>query len=123
MYIRLIVVMRWLFRFLGLVKEPEQWRLFRTPLTKVEDIAPRLDYFDYYQNLLSTTYRGQIYTARKLIDENFQIHIRINRDGWVTGHYELQPIHHLAHLLGVKLRKLHQPEITQLRGILIPETV
>lgn len=123
MYISLLKLVRWLYRFLGLTKEPESWRLFRTSITKVEELAPRLAYFGYYTNLASTTYRGQIYTARKLTDLDHQIHIRIYRDGWVTGHYELSPTHPIEHLSGIELRKLSPVEINWLRRILILEEV
>ena len=121
MYISLLKLVRWFYSFLGLVNEPKSWRLFRTPITKVEELAPRLAYCGYYANLVSSTYKGQIYTARKLTDLDHQLHIRIYKDGWVTGHYELSPIHPIEHLSGIELRKLRPVEINGLRRILILE--
>lgn len=83
----------------------EKHRLFvlRHPLTP-EQIADRLRPLRYYYNELSTTYKGQIYTVRKIVDYDHQIHLRFRKDGLVSGHYELRPeIHALEHLFGEEL--------------------
>jgi|GEM_PF-3038807 len=86
----------------------------------VEWIASRLRDHGYYYNVASTTYRKQIYTARKLIDHDHQIHLRFYSDGWVSGHYELQPVHPLEHLDGVELRALTKEESETIWNILLP---
>lgn len=71
----------------------------------------------YQYNALSSTYKKQIFTVRKLIDLDHQIHLRFYSDTWVSGHYELQgdqwPIEHLK---GKDLRALNEAEIFKLRG-------
>ena len=69
-----------------------------------EEITERLRSLGYYYNELSTTYKGQIYTMRKIVDFDHQVHLRFRKDGLVSGHYELRAdTHPLEHLFGVEL--------------------
>ena len=70
----------------------------------------------YQYNTMSHTYKKQIFTVRKLVDVDYQIHLRFYSDGWISGHYELQPDQYpLDHLMGVDLRPLTAEEILTLR--------
>jgi len=99
----------------------EKHKLFQIPdiLAHPVIIAKMLEGHSYYYNCLSTTYRKQIYTVRKLVDINHQYHLRFYKDGWVSGHYELRPEHPLEHLDGVELRSLNEQEKEELWKILI----
>lgn len=93
-------------------------RLFQLPkpLTPRE-IMHRLIDDGYQYNALSTTYRHQIWTIRKLTDVDHQIHLRFYSDRWVSGHSELQPeMWPMEHLQGKDLRPLNEGEIFKLRG-------
>jgi hypothetical protein len=106
--------------FGGFTEMEQRWRLFQLErrLTPRE-ISKRLIPLCYQYNALSTTYRKQIWTARKLTDVNHQIHLRFYGDGWVTGHYELQPEMWLvAHLKGRELRALTETEKQELDVLL-----
>ena len=71
----------------------------------------------YQYNTMSTTYKKQIFTVRKLTDIDHQIHLRFYSDGWVSGHSELQPeMWPSLHLQGRDLRPLNKDEIFKLRG-------
>ena len=98
---------------LGIKSEPKAFELFKSSIPSVEWLASKLRSRGYYYNDLSTTYRGQIYTVRKLIDLDHQLHLRIYRDGMVTGHYELRTEHISEHLKGVELRQLTSVEIKE----------
>lgn len=83
----------------------EKHRLFKLspPLTP-KQIAKRLRPLRYYYNELSTTYKGQIYTVRKILDHDHHLHLRFRKDGLVSGHYELRPdTHPLEHFFGEEL--------------------
>ncbi len=96
----------------------EKHKLFRLaePPTPREIYRRLID--DCYQyNTMSTTYKKQIFTVRKLTDLHHQLHLRFYSDGWVTGHSELQPeMWPIAHLTGRDLRSLNKDEIFKLRG-------
>ena len=103
--------------FGGYTKMEEKHKLFQLPKL----LAPRGIYKrlidDCYQYHLSSTYKGQIFTLRKLTDPNHQIHLRFYSDRWVTGHHELQPeMWPMLHLKGEGLRPLNEGEIFKLRG-------
>jgi len=102
---------------LGFKKEPKDFNLFRVNITNIEQLANKLRGGRYYYNDFSTTYKGQVYTVRKLLDLDHQIHLRIYKDGTVTGHYELRPEHATEHLKGIELRKLEPAEIEEVRGL------
>ena len=95
----------------------EKHKLFQLPkpLTPREIYRRLID--DCYQyNTMSTTYKKQIFTVRKLTDLDHQIHLRFYSDGWVSGHSELQPDQWpIAHLRGRDLRPLSQLEIIRLK--------
>ena len=98
----------------------EKHKLFQLPkpLTPRE-IYRRLIPECYQYNAMSTTFKRQIFTARKLTDLSHQIHLRFYSNGWVSGHYELQPDQWpLAHLRGRGLRPLNKGEISWLKTLL-----
>ena len=95
----------------------EKHKLFLRPkpLTP-EQIYSLLIPHCYQYNHISTTYKKQIFTVRKLTSTEYQIHLRFYSDGWVSGHYELQPEQYpLGHLWGVDLRQLNKGEILVIR--------
>jgi len=99
----------------------EKHKLFQLPNEYLDAkfIGYTLSGHRYYYDVASTTYKRQIYTVRKLIDLDHQIHLRFYSDGWVSGHYELRPdAHLLEHLDGVELRDLNDGERKEIRRIL-----
>jgi len=101
----------------GYTEMEEEHKLFKLErcLTPRE-IYRRLIPWCYQYNFASTTYRGQVWTVRKLTDVTHQIHLRFYEDGWVTGHYELQPeMWPWLHLRGRDLRALTEQEVSALR--------
>ncbi|GAI81567.1 unnamed protein product [marine sediment metagenome] len=104
--------------FGGYTKMEEKHKLFQLP----KPLHPRQIYSrlidDCYQyNALSSTYKKQIFTCRRLIDIDHQIHLRFYSDRWVSGHYELQPEQWpVEHLQGKDLRALSEGEIFKLKG-------
>jgi len=106
--------------FGGFSAMEEKHKLFRItlPLTPRE-ITKKLQKHGYYYNALSTTYLKQIWTVRKLVDQDHQYHLRFYSNGWVSGHYELRPDSHpLEHLGGMELRSLNKVELNAIRGYL-----
>ena len=104
--------------FGGYTKMEEKHKLFELPYPFTpREIYKRLLDDGYQYNTLSSTYKKQIFTVRKLIDLDHQIHLRFYSDRWVSGHYELQgdqwPVEHLQ---GKDLRALNKDEIFKLRG-------
>ncbi|KKM76485.1 hypothetical protein LCGC14_1379610 [marine sediment metagenome] len=100
--------------------EHAMFRLFHPPKSpfSVEGLGEVLRKHGFYYNSLSTTYRKQIYTARKILSWDHQIHIRFYSDGWVTGHGELRPeCHPLEHLEGVEVKPLSEGAIEEVRDI------
>lgn len=104
--------------FGGYTKMEEKHKLFHLP----KPLAPREIYRrlidDCYQyNTMSTTYKKQIFTVRKLTDLDHQIHLRFYSDGWVSGHSELQPDQWpLQHIRGRDLRPLNDAEVFKIKG-------
>ena len=98
----------------GFKKEPAEFNLFTTNIVSVEWLASKLRSKGYYYNDFSTTYLGQLYTVRKLLDLDHQYHLRVYPDR-ITGHYELRPEHASEHLKGIELRRLHPFEIEELK--------
>ncbi len=73
----------------------------------------------YQYNYVSTTYKKQIFTVRRLVDLTHQIHLKFYSDGWVSGHYELQAeADPFGHLGGKDLRELTKVETNEIREIL-----
>ena len=107
--------------FGGFSEMEEKHKLFQLskPLG-IKEIAEKVQTYSYYYNTLSTTYKKQIYTVRKLVDLDHQYHLRFYSDGWVSGHYELRPDSHpLEHLDGVELRSLTSEERQQIQKIFV----
>lgn len=95
----------------------EKHKLFQLPkpLTPRE-IYQKLIRDCYQHNVMSTTYKKQIFTVRKLVDLDHQIHLRFYSDGWISGHYELQPEQWPGeHLKGKDLRALNEDEIFKIQ--------
>jgi hypothetical protein len=105
--------------FFGGGKEMEQKHyMFRLPhpLTP-EDIWKKLWVSGWGYNALSHTYKGQIYTVRKLVPPRHQYHLRFYSNGDVSGHFEVDNIQFpLEHLDGVDLRPLNNEEIAALKA-------
>lgn len=77
--------------FGGYKEMEEEHKLFQMPQPLTPREISRILIDDCYKySALSTTYKKQIWTVRKLTDIDHQIHLRFYSDGWVTGHYELQ---------------------------------
>lgn len=92
------------------------------PLTP-EEIWGRLWPHDWGYNTTSTTYRGQIFTVKKLAPPKHQYHLRFYKDGVVTGHFEVDCINFpLEHLDGVDLRPLNEQEKQEIWQILTGES-
>jgi len=122
----------WLFKLIKLTRRirillggyksmEERFGLFRLPAPLLPQVLyARLIPHCYQYNYCSTTYRKQIFTVRRLTDTIHQVHLRFYKDGWVTGHYELQPEQDpLGHLQGVDLDTLDDEEITEIEKTLL----
>ncbi|GAI00710.1 unnamed protein product [marine sediment metagenome] len=98
----------------------EKHKMFQLPeLLTPREIYKRLIDDCYQYNTLSTTFRKQILTLRKLTDIDHQIHLRFYSDRWVSGHWELQPDQWpTQHLQGRDLRALNEGEVFKIRGML-----
>jgi len=85
------------------------------PMTP-EKIWDRLWVFGWGYNALSQTYKGQIYTLRKLVPPRHQYHLRFYTNGDVSGHFEVDNSQSpFEHLDGVNLRPLSNEEIDKLK--------
>ena len=82
-------------------------------------IYDRLIPLGYQYNFMSTTFKLQIFTARKLVSLGRQIHLRFYRCGVVSGHYELDPYFFpKRHLAGEELRRLNTKERAEVKKAL-----
>jgi len=82
-----------------------------------EEIWEKLWPSGWGYNALSQTYKGQIYTVRKLVPPRHQYHLRFYQNGDVSGHYEVDNLQFpLEHLDGVDLRPLNSEEIAGLKA-------
>ncbi len=109
----------------GFKEMEEEYKLFQLEQKFVDPkfISYTLLDHSYFYNTLSTTFNRQIYTARKLKDSDYQIHLRFYSNGWVSGHSELRPDSHpLEHLDGIHLHPLYHSEREELKSILLGET-
>ena len=104
--------------FFGGGKEIEQKHYLFTlpkPLTP-EEIWQKLWLFGWGYNALSQTYKGQIYTMRRVVPPRHQYHLRFYKNGDVSGHFEVDNLQFpLEHLDGVDLRPLNNEEIAALK--------
>jgi len=105
--------------FFGGGKEMEEKHYLFTlqkPLTP-EEIWQKLWDSGWGYNVLSTTYRKQIYTMRKLVPPRHQYHIRFYKNGNVSGHFEVDNIQFpLEHLDGEDLRPFNAEEKAALKS-------
>ena len=86
------------------------------PLTSKE-IWSKLWSSGWGYNAMSHTYKGQIYTLRKVVPPRHQYHLRFYKNGDVSGHFEVDNLQFpLEHLDGVDLRRLNEEEITNLKS-------
>ena len=99
----------------------EKHKLFELPYPFTSrEIYKRLIDDCYQYNTLSSTYKKQIFTVRKLTDIDHQIHLRFYSDTWVSGHYELQPDQWpVEHLQGKDLRSLTTQEREVIQEVLL----
>ncbi|GAI64112.1 unnamed protein product, partial [marine sediment metagenome] len=104
--------------FFGGGREIEQKHYLFTlpkPLTPKE-IWQKLWLFGWGYNALSQTYKGQIYTMRRVVPTRHQYHLRFYKNGGVSGHFEVDNLQFpLEHLDGVDLRPLNNEEIAALK--------
>jgi len=104
--------------FFGGGKEMEQKHYLFTlpkPLTPKE-IWNKLWVSGWGYNTLSHTYKGQIYTLRKVVSPRHQYHLRFYKNGNVSGHFEVDNLRFpMEHLDGVDLRPLDNEEIAALK--------
>ena len=102
--------------FCGLQERKEEWYLFNLQgHWKPSNIRKALIPEGYQYNPFSTTYKGQIWTCRKLMCDGWhQIHLRfyhVDDCTIITGHYELDPLMNPGdHLRGEGLRALDHEE-------------
>jgi hypothetical protein len=93
------------------------------PLTDKE-VRKRLIPLGFQYNFLSTTYKRQRWTSRKLVGQSHQIHLRFygpNAESIekVSGHYELDPtIWPQEHLRGDDVRSLNEEEKQEINSAL-----
>ena len=101
----------------GYTRMKEKHKLFELPYPFTpREIYKRLINDCYQYTTLSSTYKKQIFTVRKLTDIDHQIHLRFYSDTWVSGHYELQPEQWpIEHLQGKDLRPLTTQEREMIR--------
>ncbi|MBA7572768.1 hypothetical protein ES708_14554 [subsurface metagenome] len=104
--------------FFGGGREIEQKHYLFTlpkPLTP-EEIWQKLWLFGWGYNALSQTYKGQIYTMRRVVPPRHQYHLRFYKNGNVSGHFEVDNLQFpLEHLDGVDLRPLSNEERSTLK--------
>lgn len=116
---KLIRWTRQLRAWLGLNKGMEPQHYFYT-LPKAltpREISALLWFHGWGYNTLSHTYKGQIFTCRKLDPPRHQWHLRFYSNGDISGHYEVDPfVFPLEHIDGVDLRSLNEGEIFKLKG-------
>ncbi len=101
----------------GYKKMEKKHRLFQLPypLSPIQIYGKLLSHC-YQYNTLSTTYKKQIFTVRKITDLDHQIHLRFYSDGWVSGHWEISPeTSPINHLKGIDLRPLDEYETSNLK--------
>jgi hypothetical protein len=82
-----------------------------------EEIWGKLWVSGWGYNVMSTTYKKQIYTMRKLVPPRHQYHIRFYKNGDVSGHFEVDNIQFpLEHLDGIDLRPFNDEEKATLKS-------
>jgi hypothetical protein len=105
--------------FFGGGKKMEQKHYLFTlqkPLTP-EEIWEKLWVSGWGYNVMSVTYKKQIYTMRKLVPPRHQYHIRFYKNGDVSGHFEVDNIQFpLEHLDGIDLRPFNDEEKATLKS-------
>ena len=106
----------------GMEQEHYLFQLFdpKTTTIRVEALAEKLWPNGWGYNVMSHTYRGQIFTTRKPKPPRHQWHLRFYSNGSVSGHYEVDPIQFpLEHLDGIDLRELTTQEKGELWELLV----
>jgi hypothetical protein len=105
--------------FFGGGKEMEKKHYLFTlpkPMTP-EQIWEKLWFSGWGYNALSQTYKGQIYTMRKVVPPRHQYHLRFYKNRDVSGHFEVDNLQFpLEHLDGVDLRRLNDEEVAALKA-------
>ncbi len=103
----LILLFRRIKIALARTKEPPEYNLLEIDIKlPVKEITKKLWEYNYYYNDLSITYIGQVATWRRLVGLDYQIHLRLYKNGLVTGHFEVSTRHQSSHLLGASFRPL-----------------
>ncbi len=91
----------------------ERFKLFQVlPRIGSLDFRRKLITLGYQENLFSHTFKGQIFTVRKLDEDGkHQYHLRFYSDGFCTGHHEYDYfLYQKQHMNGKDLRKLTRKE-------------
>ena len=119
---KLIKLTRQIRIWFGGYKEMERKHYLFTlpePLPPFE-IYHRLIPHGYQYNFLSTTFKKQSFTVRRLPELGYQIHLRFYKDGKVSGHFEFDPyLFPSEHLAGLHLRPLTKKETNSVRRTLL----
>ncbi len=98
-------------------REPEEYTICYINVHNLDTIEKSLHEKLFFCNDLSYRMVEEICNVRKLIDYNFQVHLRIYQDGRVTGHYELRTEHPSDHLHGIGHRLLTYDEKEDIKDI------
>lgn len=106
--------------FFGGSKDREaKYKLFQVTPSEitVEEFRKRLIPLCYQYNPFSHAFKGQIWTVRKLDpDGKHQYHLRYYKDGWVTGHWEVDwAVDATAHNKSNDIRSLTRKEARELQ--------
>ncbi len=107
--------------FGGNKEREERFNLFQlSPPLSILEFRKRLIPLGYQYNPFSHAFRRQIFTARRLDpDGKHQYHLRYYKDGWVTGHWEIDWfISPGEHSNSTDLRALTDGETGELRKVL-----
>ncbi len=110
MYINLVRIYRQLMNYLAFREEPEKYTVCYVETGNLWWIKRNLHELRFFYNDFSFRMNDEVYNVRKLVDSNYQIHMRIYRDGRVTGHFELRTEHPTDHLKGIGFRALSKDE-------------
>ena len=102
----------------GVGKKEQEHYLFTFPDKSTDlELYVRLAGCGWTPNYMGYPYKGQIYQCRRLLKAGkYQLHVRIYRDGTVTGHFEITPEWDTSdHLSGVDLRTMNKFESLRLK--------
>lgn len=108
-WLKLVSWYRAILKRTGKQIEDAQYLVMYVDPDNLDAIIARLHEHNYFYNDFSFRFKGQLYNARKIIGD-YQIHLRIYKSGWLTGHYEAKTEHPSDHLIGIGYRLLTHEE-------------